>query len=66
MPVVFSKLHHAVLNNVKGRLVVAHVIGRAFEGTFLDAFQKIGEFSGRGQWRGLSEAEENSGSGAMD
>jgi hypothetical protein len=32
------------LHDVEGRVFVADVVNRALEGTFFDAFQKIGEF----------------------
>jgi len=44
VPVVLSQLHHAVLHDVQGGLLVAHVIDRALESPLFDALEEVGEF----------------------
>ena len=41
---MFGELHHAVLHDIKGRLIVSHVINRAFKSSFFNALQKVREF----------------------
>ena len=42
VPVVLSQLHHAFLNNIQCRFIVAHVVHGPFERALFHAFQKFG------------------------
>lgn len=52
--VVMRQLHHAVLNDVQCRFLVAHMKVRALERSFFDAFKELGEFLFGGQEKGRS------------
>ena len=41
MAVVLHQLHHAVLDDIQCRFVIAHVVNRTLERALFDAFQKI-------------------------
>lgn len=52
MSIVLGQLHHAVLHDVQGRLVLANVVERPLESAFFNTFQEIRELEVRGQVSG--------------
>lgn len=47
--IVLCQFHHALLNDIQRRFVIAHMVHRPFEGALFHAFQKFGEFEVRCQ-----------------
>ena len=44
MAVMLGQLHHAFLHDIEGRFLIANMVDRAFEGSFLNALEEFGEF----------------------